>query len=403
MGVMDINSRINWKPGMEITAGAMHDMASSDSLKIRVALRASMADMRMGRLPSMPFECQGVFVKNCFEVDHFRCMALLPSGNIVDADEDVTVNIPMLFGERYYLTIGIAEGDREFEKEGIPYVTTRYEYAIHSLQEIEENDLFPLVRFNAKNGELSIDTEFIPPCLLLKDDPRFQVYMENFTSSFERLAMHSNLAEGDGKRALLHYLFLLKGYNMDGSMQALLSLLQEIAQAIDYFVMKPNTEVPVLVPVASVVDPQDWLQWFENYLSSAIALLNNVVLENHTIDYEALLAQAKAELYSRLHPELIEKLLADLKEEVRAEMQRQTETITTYINDNLKVELEKHLSGILEEKTEQMSEEQRVKLTKATEEITSSLYEKLYMELFDNLFNALYVPEPEKEPFVPLI
>ena len=58
--------------------------------------------------------------------------------------------------------------------------------------------------------------------------------------------------------------------------------------------------------------------------------------EDNTIDYEALLAQAKADLYEKLHPELIEKLLADMKAELQEEMRQQTEQITTYINENLK-------------------------------------------------------------------
>ena len=36
-------------------------------------------------------------------------------------------------------------------------------------------------------------------------------------------------------------------------------------------------------------------------------------------------------------------------------------------------------------------------------EVSEALYEKIYFDLFENLFNALYVPEPEDEKFVPLI
>ena len=80
------------------------------------------------------------------------------------------------------------------------------------------------------------------------------------------------------------------------------------------------------MPQPSYTDIQSWLQWLDDYLGGAAVILDGVVLEDNTIDYEALLAQAKAELYERLHPELIEKLLADMKEELRAEMQQQTES-----------------------------------------------------------------------------
>ena len=56
-----------------------------------------------------------------------------------------------------------------------------------------------------------------------------------------------------------------------------------------------------------------WLNWFEDYLTGAVAVLDKVVLVDNTIDYEALLRQAKAELYAQLHEELIVKLLEETK------------------------------------------------------------------------------------------
>jgi hypothetical protein len=37
------------------------------------------------------------------------------------------------------------------------------------------------------------------------------------------------------------------------------------------------------------------------------------------------------------------------------------------------------------------------------DDLKENLYERLYQELFEHLFNALYVPEPESERFIPLI
>ncbi|MCR4766201.1 MAG: tektin family protein [Bacteroidaceae bacterium] len=400
---MDINSRINWQPGMEITAGTMRGMILTDDLRHRIALRAAFGAVRMGRLPGMPFACNGVFVKNRFEADHFRCVALLPSGRLIDADEDVTVDIPMLFGDRYYLTIGIANEQREYESEGVPYVTPRYVYGIHSQEEIEQDDLFPLVRFKAKDGLLSMDNDYIPPCLVLETDSCFKDYASKFTEQIDKLAHHPNLEEGEGKRALLHYLFLLKGYDMRGSVQGFVTLMQEIAQAIDYYVMSPHQEKAIEVPMVSYVDIQMWMQWLDNFFTGTATVLDGVVLEDNTIDYEALLAQAKSELYNSLHPELIEQLLADMKEELKTELQRQTESLTAYINETLKTELEKHLTDLLQEKGDQLDLELNDKIDKMSGELSKSLYEKMYFELFENLFNALYVPESEEEPFVPLI
>ena len=400
---MDFNSRINWKPGMEITASTMKGMLLSDDLRHQIALKAALGDMRLGRLPDMPFECHGVFVKNRFEADGFKCRALLPSGRLIDADEDIMVDIPMLFGDRYYLTIGISDELREYESEGIPYITSRYTYAIHSQEEIEHNDLFPLVRFKAKEGVLNIDADFIPPCMVLATDERLVQYVTKYTNLIDKMANHPNLGDGIEKRVLLHYLFNLKGYDLQGTVQKFVMFMQEAAQAIDYSVLSPHQDNKIEMPGISFVDIQLWLNWLEDYLKGTITVLDGVVLEDNSIDYEALLAQAKKELYERLHPELIEKLIADMKEELRAEMLRQTETLTSYINETLRTEIEKNLFDVLQNKATIMDKDMHDKIDLMSETLSGTLFEKLYFDLFENLFNALYVPEPEKEPFIPLI
>lgn len=400
---MDINSRINWMPGMEVTAETFLGMAENWNYKYRLSLRAALGNNRMGLLPESVFNCNGIFVKNRFEVDHLQCLALLASGRIVSADEDVQVTIPMLFGERYYLTVGFGEELTEYEMDGVPYVRPHYVYGISTMEDIEANDLFPLLRFKVTDGVFSMDTEFIPPCLLLSADLRFLDYIERYVDKLSILASHKSLADGEGKRTLLRYVFRLKGYNLQNSMQDFVLLTQEIAQAIDYYIVTPNREQPTDVPQPSYTDIQIWLQWLDDYLAGAAVILDGVVLEDNTIDYEALLAQAKAELYSQLHPELIAKLLADMKEELRAEMQQQTESLTNYINNNLKAAIMEQLGSEMDNRMTQLSVSLNQKFDQLGKDLSESLYEKLYFNMFDHLFNALYVPEPEEKEYIPLI
>ena len=58
-------------------------------------------------------------------------------------------------------------------------------------------------------------------------------------------------------------------------------------------------EQPVEILEPSQIDVQLWLNWFGNYLIGAVSVLDKVVLEDKTIDYDALLRQAKAELYAQ--------------------------------------------------------------------------------------------------------
>lgn len=396
---MDINARINWMPGMEFTAQTLQGIAEHWDFKQRLALQAALGCNRMGMLPNAPFNCRAVLVGEALEMEELQCMALLPSGRIVNAEENVRVDIPMLFGNKYYLTVGFDDrSTTEFEKEGVPFVKPRYAYAIHTREEVENADLFPLLRLRCEEGVLTVDPDFIPPCLQLTADSRLKDYISRYVDRLTTLVNHRSLADGEGKRSLLRYVFMLKGYSLRNNMQDFILLTQEIAQATDYHIVTPNREQAVEIPTPSAVDLQEWLQWLDDYLAGAAVILDGVVLEDNTIDYEALLAQAKAELYERLNPEMLESIKNGLHEE----MEQLRNSLTTYINGELKEKMLAELTAANNEQMERMSETMAEKVEQMGKDLQASLYEKLYFELFENLFNALYVPEPE-DHFVPLI
>lgn len=379
---MDIDARINWMPGMELTAQTFHQLYQNLDFRQQVAVRAALGGARLGLLPGAPFSCHGTFVKNTYEVDRFQCLAVLPSGRVLSADEAVSLPIPMLFGDQYYLTVGIGPGERNFEVEGVPYVCAPKVFAIHSLEELDKEDLFPVARFKVSDGVFAADPAYIPPCLLLSADERLAGYGADYVEKLQALSSHANLEEGEGKRAILHYLFLLKGYQWNGGVKEFIQLTQEMAQALDYYIVTPHVASPVAIPAPSQYDIQLWLQWLADYLSGAATILDGVVLEDHSIDYEALLAQAKAELYERLNPELREALLLQIKEELREELHHKlSDALMEYINGSLRTTLHDTLSG----------------------ELDPSLHDRLYAELYEQLYNALYVPEEEAEAFTPMI
>ena len=397
---MDLNSKINWLPGMEITSQTFIGLEEKLDFQQQIAIRAALGSTRMGLLPGATFNCSGIFVKNTFEIERLQCMALLASGKVIDADEPVVVAIPMLFGDSYYLTVGVGDGRTEFEKDGVPYIRPHYEYAIQTQDEVEINDVMPLMHFLVKDGVFSIDTDYIAPCLLMSGDDRFSKYVEKFVGQLEIITSHQNLEDGDGKRALLHYLFILKGYSLKNSVYDFVAMLQEIAQAIDYYILTPNTEQHQAIMEPKQADIVQWLKWLDDYLAGAVVILDKVILEDKTIDYDALLRQAKAELYAQLHEELIVRLLTETKEElvklVKEELQNalaeQMQTLVEHINNSLRPSLEEHIQTQL-----------KASMAEMEKSLQKDLYERLYEMLLEHLFNALYVPEPESEKFVPLI
>lgn len=379
---MDINARINWKPGMELTAQTFLDQDANLDFRQQMAIRAALGDNCMGVLPGAPLNCQGAFYTNKFEIDRLECTAILPSGQLIQVDEDVSINIPMLYGDEYYLTVGFGNNNLPFERDGVPYIRPQYVYAIQTMDEVKASNTLPITHILVSDGVFTVDTDYILPSLLLSADNRFDDFHERYADLLYSLAGHANFKEGDGKRAMQRYLFVMKSFDMQGRVADFVSLTQEIAQAIDYFIMKPNGRQDEEIPRLWMGDISKWLKWFENFLSGAVTLLDGVELEDDTIDYNALLAQAKKELYEQLNPELHEKLLQQIKEELRDELTSSLSSrLTEYMDNTVKPELGRILSSELHEK----------------------LYEKLYTELFEQLFNALYVPEQKEKEFIPLI
>ena len=382
---MDINSRINWKPGMEMTAKTLAGLNQHIDFQQQVAIRAALGNTRVGLLPNAPFNNEGVFVRNTFEIEHFRCMALLPSGRIIDADEMAVVNIPMLYGSQYYLTVSFGDEQTEFEKEGVAYIRPQYTYQINTLEEIEGNDLLPVVRFNVKDGVFSLDTDFIPPTLQLVCDERFSSHIQKIVGRLESLVSHDHLVDEFGKRALLHFLFLLKGYNLKNLTSDFVQFTQEIAQAVCYYILTPHTQLEqaMEIPIPSQYDVELWLRWLDNYLCGAVSVLDQLVLEDHSIDFDELKAQIKAELYGQMTPELHDKLLAEIKEELRTDLESNlSEMLMNYVEQRVKPMLHDQLK----------------------DELNSDLYQKLYDALYEALYNALFVTTAkEEDTFMPLI
>ncbi len=379
---MNINSRIDWKAGMAISAQTFLELDENLRHRQQAATRAVNGN-EFGLIPFTEFDRQGGFVRNKLEIDHLAYMALLPSGKILHIDEKVVVTVPLVYGNEYYLACGFGEKEVEFDVKEVPFVRPEYTYGIYSLSELEGTDLFPVMKFKVSDGIFSIDESYIPPCLYLSSDNRFQPYLEQLTKQVSLLAEHPNLESGEGKRAFQRYAYLLKSYDTQGRTCPFIQLTYEIAQAIDYYIVTPNTETPVTIPAYSGYDIANWLDWLDSYLHNAAGTLDKVVLEDHSIDFDELKTQIKAELYEQLRPELYEQLYTELKAKLYAEISEDlTVRLTDYINQQLKTELHDLLSG----------------------ELSEELYESLYKNLYESLYNALYVPvEKEEDEFTPLI
>ena len=92
---------------MELTTQTFTSLSEELDFRQQMALRAALGSNRMGLLPGAPFLNSGLFAKNKFEMARLRCLAVLPSGRLLDVDESVSVAIPMLYGDTYYLAVNL--------------------------------------------------------------------------------------------------------------------------------------------------------------------------------------------------------------------------------------------------------------------------------------------------------
>ena len=380
---MNINSRIDWKAGMAISERTFIEMDENLARRQEVASRTVNGN-QFGLIPFTEFNCQGGFVRNKLEIERLQCMALLPSGKILHIDEKVVITIPLVYGDEYYLACGFGEGQTVFDVKAVPFVRPEYQFGIYPLNELEGSDRFPVMKFKVKDGIFSIDPDYIPPCLHLQSDSRFQPYLKQLSETISQVAEHANLESGEGKRAFQRYAYLLQRFDTKNRTSHFIRLAYEIAQAVDFYIVMPNTETPTPIEPYSEYDIVKWLEWLDEYVHSASTILDKVVLEDHTIDFEELKAQVKAELHEQLYPELYDRLYEALREKLYAEITEElTAKLTDYISHQFKAELHDLLSDELSEK----------------------LFDSLYQKLYESLYNALYVPEEkeEQEEFMPLI
>ena len=380
---MNVNAKIDWHAGMELTAQTFIELDNSLARNQQITHRISNGS-HFGIIPAAPFHCQGGFVKKTLEITPLTFMALMPSGKILHVDENVVVDIPILYGKEYYLGCKQSDKVRAFDKERVPFVCPEPLCGIYTLEELEAGDILPLMKFKVNEGMFSIDMDYMPPYLILESDNRFHDYIQKLIEKVTVLAEHPNLESGEGKRGLIRYAFLLKNYNLQNRVQHFIELLHEIAQAVDYYIVNPHTEKAAEWKVYSPYDVANWLVWLEGYLQGAATILDGVVLEDHSIDFEALKAQVKEELYQKLYPELKSVLYKELHDDLKKEIWDELYvSLSDYINGNFKKEIYELLEGKLSE----------------------DLYEKLYRTLYEGLYNALYVPveEEEEEEFMPLI
>ena len=383
---MDINARIYWQPGMELNAETFRNYDENLDVRQQASIRAALG-INIGILPGAEFECSGMFVNGSFEIPRLRCQALLPSGWVLDIDSAVTVPVPNLQGEKYFY-VGANFGTEfvHFQKEGVPFVRPDYSFGIYTKKQLLEEPAFPVARLSVSGEELNIDTEYIPPYLIMASEPRLKQMLDHLINEMVGIVNHPNLEPGDKARTMQRYLFRLTSFDCNYTVLDFLQLTREIASAMNYLIFGPQKK-EIDIPAYSQYDVQLWFEWLKQVFVDAVKVLDEIVLVDDSIDYEKLKRELREEITENIRQEVypeMNRLLAESVERMRTEMTEQLRTtLKGYIDGTLHPELYQRLH----------------------EELDEPLRRELYQRLYEDLYNALYVPAaaPEDDVFTPLI
>lgn len=384
---MDINARIKWAPGMELTSKTLSALDDNFELRQMISVRTANG-LRVGRIPGAAFKASGSFVKSSFEIERLQCTALLPSGMLISVDERVVVPVTPTKDTYTYLTVGFSTKMVEYEALDQTYLRPSYSFQFLSLKDIDnsreslDKSVFPVMRFKIADGRISVDPAYIPPCLLLLTDPRLMQFIDTAVSKLENIVNHPNMEEGECKHILQRFIFTLKGYNKRFSMERYMQLMYEIANTIKFYIIAPNGGNDMPVKNWSQYDVERWLSWFETFLDQTVTVLDGVVLEDKTIDYDKLKDELRKEVYDMMMPEMVERI------------KKVQQIISDDLHQKLSDALHDYIDGTFRK---QLHDTLQV-------ELTDELRQPLYDGLYESLYNALYIPTVEEEDnFMPLI
>jgi len=384
---MDINARINWLPGMELTAEAFSSFDENLDFRQQAAIRAALGS-RIGLLPGLPFRCEGSFQHSDFRVEEFRCMALLPSGWILDSDQGFSVPVPQLTEPGYYyLCGGFSPKLTIFERRGVEFVRPVYQYEFLSAADLKCGDMIPLLRFNLHGQDFDLDPDFITPCLTIAGDERISEHIACIAELLATIEKHPNLEPGEKHRFIDHCRVSFENLYPQYAVEDLLKQTHEMVNSLEYLLFEPEGKsIKDTVPECSQYDIQLWLVWVEQLLERAQTVLDGVVLVDDSIDYDKLKAELRAEISDMLRQELHPELERMVEEQTTARVQEMEQRLTTtmqgYIDGTTRPQLHDQLFGELDE----------------------PMRKDLYRQLYDDLYRALFVPtKVEEDTFMPLI
>lgn len=342
---------------MRLTAETLLQFEADLKNRQQLAIQYAMGVGRRGLLPGEPFAASGAFVRRTYEMDSLKCTAVLPSGKIISADGDfklpieIDKNIP-----DHYVVLEYSGNMVELERDGVPYTVPEVVLGLHTLSDVENGDMMPLKHFYIKDGSLNIDNDYIVPVYCIDGNSTFQATNQKLASQLKELAAHANMENGSAKQMLLHNSFRLNAFDGKRTVNDLISLYEEIAEALDFYIVEvlgeKIGEVPEEVKKLKadvrrkpyLSDIRRFLIWITEYAEVQKLILDKVVIEKLKIDTEEIKREVREALYPELKDTITQELLDRLRTQLTAELPPpMIEEVKRFIDENMHPDLRTEL------------------------------------------------------------
>lgn len=396
---MDYNSRINWQPGMEVTVQTMQLMEEALDFRQRTALRLAIGSGARGIVTGTELRCHAVFVGRTVEITGLKLTAILPSGRLMTVDEDVRIaiekeKIEAVTGDgsenkEVFLCVSIGNETTTYECEDIEFVRPKYVYDFCSLEEAIDNDCLPIVRLTVEDGVLSLDADYVLPVIIAADSERLLTLKTAMKEKMMKLTKHANLESSDLRVLLMQVLYQINAIKMQHQTTDFMHMVYEMATLASIYTEEYaashelTAEKPELPTVGepNVLKIDTFASEVERLLDAIGSVLDLCIVVDHSINFDDLKAQLKAELYEEMRPEINEKI----------------EQLRTELHEQLTTELDQRIHQAIDDMEQSLHDKLRTQLP---EEMRQPLYDALY----DALYRALDRPAAEVvDNFMPLI
>lgn len=165
---MQINNKIDWKRGMEVTPATFIE-ADNHHDSIRRLYRQLIAPMAYGLIPQSDFELKYAFKDSHLILEKVSCTILDTEGHLLQLTKGTAVPLPKTAQGVCYLAVSF-DGENHIEENGVPYVEDSCKYQIINLLNPDSLSPFPILKLYAGPESWEV-LDFIPPCYTLSAHP----------------------------------------------------------------------------------------------------------------------------------------------------------------------------------------------------------------------------------------